>query len=90
MITEQTLLPILTDINPNTKTISCAIDTIVLKDSVEIARTRDRRAFVPGEIEQFKQYVGATSSPEIDYLNAIWTADVISAYQQSLLNDENN
>jgi len=88
MITEQTLLPILTDINPNTKSVSIAIDTVVLRDGVEIARERLRRAFVPGEIEDVKEFVGVESSPEIEYLEAIWTTEVIEAFNASLLEGE--
>jgi len=84
MITEQTLLPILTDINPNTKSVSIAIDTVVLRNGIEIARERLRRAFVPGEIEDVKEFVGVESSPEIEYLEAIWTTEVIEAFNASL------
>ena len=81
MITEKTLQPIFSDINPNNKTISIAIDTVILKNGEEIARERNRMAFVPGEIDKVKNFIGATEGPEVDYLNAIWTADVIAAHQ---------
>jgi len=71
-------------INTTNKTISVAKDTIVKKDGVEIARNRHRQAFIPGDIEAVKDYLGVEESPEIDYLNAIWTEEVIEAYQQSL------
>ena len=88
MITEQTLLPIFTDLNPITKTVSIAIDTVVLRDGVEIARERLRRAFVPGDIENVKEFTGVESSPELDYLDAIWTIEVIEAFNASLLEGE--
>lgn len=84
MLTEQILSPIFSDINPNNKTVSVAIVTAILKDGVEISRSEHRRAFGPGQIEDVKDYIGVNSSPEIDYLNAIWTQDVIDAYNASI------
>jgi len=83
MLTE-TIEIILDNINISTKTISIAKDTVISKDGVEISRSRNRRAFVPGDIESVKTYLDATESSEIDYLNAIWTEEVIEAYQESL------
>lgn len=80
MITEEILQPILTDIDPNTKTISVAIDSVLRRDGVIVARSRDRRAFTPGQIQDVRAYIGVDESPEIDYLNAIWTQEVIDAY----------
>lgn len=84
MLTEQVLTPIFSDINPNDKTVSVAIVTLILKDGVELSRSEHRCAFAPGQIDAVKAYIGADSSPEIDYLNAIWTKDVISAYLASI------
>lgn len=85
MLTEEKLQPIFTDINPNTKTISVAMDSVIKKDGVEVSRNRHRCAFVPGDIEGVKSYTGLSDdSPEIVYLNAIWSADVIAAYQASI------
>ncbi len=84
MLTEETLGPIISDINTETKTISIAKDTIVKKDGVEIAKQRHRCAFVPGDIEAVKNYLGVNDSPEINYLNSIWTEQVIADYKASL------
>lgn len=75
---------IIDSINTTNKTISIAKDTIVKKDSQPIAKSRDRRAFVPGDIAAVKDYLGTDSSPEIDYLNAIWTEQAINDYLASL------
>lgn len=83
MLTEQVQI-ILDSINTTTKTISIAKDTVVFRDGVEISRERHRTAFVPGQIEEVKTYIGETSSPEIDYLNAIWTEQAIADYQTLL------
>ena len=82
MLTEEILQPIITDINPNNKTISIAMDTIIKKDGVIVARSRNRRAFVPGDIQAVKEYIGVIDSPEITYLNALWTKEVIDAYRE--------
>lgn len=75
---------ILDNINAFSKTISIAKDTIIQKDGVEIARQRNRQAFVPGDIEAVKSYTGFTNAdPEIVYLNSIWTQNVIDAYVAS-------
>lgn len=84
MLTEEILDPIFTDLNPNTKTVSIAIDSIIKKDGEVIARNRSRRAFVPGQIEQVKDFIGLQESPEIIYLESIWTQDVIDNYNASV------
>lgn len=87
MLTEIQLQPIFTDINPNLKTVSVAIDTVIYRDDVEISRERNRRAFVPGQLDDVKDFIGINESPEITYLDAIWTQEVIAEYnaQQELL-----
>jgi hypothetical protein len=83
MITEEKLPAIFTDINSVLKTVSIAIDTIIKKDDVEITRSRHRCAFVPGQIEEVKAYTGLSDeSPEIIYLESIWTPEVIKAYNE--------
>jgi hypothetical protein len=84
MLTEEILSPIFTDINPNNKTVSIAIETVIKKDGIQIAKSRERRAFVPGQIEDVKKYIGQTQSPEISYLDSLWTDSVITAYSDSL------
>lgn len=87
MLTEIQLYPIFTDLDPNLKTVSVAIDTIIYRDGVEISRERNRRAFVPGQLDDVKAFIGVNESHEITYLEAIWTQEVIDEYnaQQELL-----
>ena len=77
------------DVSVSSKTISIAKDTVIKKDGVEIARERHRRAFGPGEIEGVKEYTGwSDKSPEIVYLNSIWSAEVIAAHQALVASQE--
>lgn len=71
-------------IHMTNKTISICIQTIIKRDGVEIARDNHRTAYGPGDIEAVKVCLGVQESPEITYLNTIWTPEVITAYQQSL------
>ncbi len=71
---------IIDNINIENKTISILRITVITRDSVEVARNKHRAAFVPGEIAQVKEYMGIETGPEIDYLNAIWTQEVIDNY----------
>lgn len=88
MIEEQTQISML-NINTTLKTLSIAIDEVALKNGKEIARERDMSAFVPGQIDAVKAFTGwDDSTPEIIYLNSVWTQDVIDAYQL-LLNQGN-
>lgn len=89
MLTEEKLQPIFTDINPNTKTISVAMDSVIKKDGVEVSRSRERCAFVPGDIEGVKAYTGlGDDAPEIVYLNSIWSAEVIAAQKVLVASQE--
>lgn len=66
------------DINANTKTVSITIVTVVKKDGTEIARSNPlTRAFSPGDIDLVKAYLGISESPEINYLESIWTQEAI-------------
>lgn len=80
MITEERLMPIFDSIDPNNKTISILIVTLIKRDGVEISRENHRQAFVPGDIEAVKEYIGVTESPEITYLESIWTQEAIDAW----------
>lgn len=69
------------DINATTKTVSITIVTVVKKDGVEIARSNPlTRAFAPGDIELVKEYIGVSESPEITYLESVWTQEAIDAW----------
>lgn len=83
MLTEESTF-VIQDVNPETKTISVTILLIVKRDGVEIARSSNTRAFAPGQIEDVKTYIGVTDSPEITYLESIWTQEVIDAYAQRM------
>tara|TARA_A100000171_G_scaffold53092_1_gene76743 strand:- start:18776 stop:19048 length:273 start_codon:yes stop_codon:yes gene_type:complete len=72
------------EINPENKCVSVRIDTIITEGGSIIGRFMDRRSFVPGQLQEFKDYVGSTDSPEISYLNATWTPEVIAAYQAQI------
>lgn len=76
------------EINPENKTISIRLDTVIKEDDVELSRSLHRRAFVPGDIEKVKEYLGVSTSKEITYLNSVWTAAVIKAYKAMI--EENN
>lgn len=69
------------DMNPITKTVSITVVTIIKKDGVEIARSNNTRAFAPGQIEDVKSHLGVSESPEISYLNTVWTQDVIDSWK---------
>lgn len=74
------------DINPNNKTISVVLQTVIKRDGVPIYTIETPRGFMPGEIEQVKQFTSLTDdSPEIVYLNAIWSPEAIAEYQQHLI-----
>lgn len=79
MLTEETVYS-LHDMNPQTKTVSVTLVTLVKRDGIEIARSSTTRAFEPGDIEAVKEYIGVSESPEITYLESVWTQDVIDAW----------
>jgi hypothetical protein len=69
------------DMNPVNKTVSITKVTIVKNDGIEIARSSNTRAFQPGDIEAVKEYIGVSESPEITYLESIWTQEAIDAWR---------
>jgi hypothetical protein len=67
----------ITEIN----TIQVRTATIIEKDGTEIARTFHRHVLVPGEDV-------TAQDPKVQAIaNAIWTAEVIAAYQASLVRE---
>lgn len=83
MITQETIYTF-HDISPTTKTVSISLIIVFKNDGVEVGRNPPHtRAFVPGQIEDVKEYIGVTDSPEITYLNSIWTQAVIDAWNES-------
>lgn len=82
---EQRIEFLIDNINVTNKTISIAKDTVIYNDNVEIARTRHRQAFYPGQIEDVKLYMDLdNSAPEIIYLNSVWTQEVVDSYNAML------
>lgn len=91
MLTKETQLSRF-EINQENKTISIRLDTVIKENDVELSRSCHRTAFVPGQIEDVKAYLGVEDSAEIQYLNSIWTAQVIADYEamiQAQLDAEN-
>jgi len=80
MLTEEKLQPIFDSINPNNKTVSILMQTVIKRDGVEISTENHRCAFIPGDIEKVKAFLSLESSPEIDYLASIWTDEAIGLY----------
>lgn len=64
--------------NVTNKSISIVKYNVVYKDGIELSRVHlDRCAFVPGDIEKVKAYLNMQDEPEIQYLESIWTDEVI-------------
>lgn len=73
------------EINFSNLTISVAKITIILNDGVELSRSIHRAAFVPGEVQLVKIEMGiGDGDPFIVFLNAIWTPEVVQAYNDML------
>lgn len=72
------------EVNPENKTISIRKDEIIKENDVELARKSHRCAFVPGELDKVKEYMGLEDGPEIAYLESLWTEEAIQAYQDIL------
>ena len=77
------------NINTENKTISIAKYDIIKKDGIEISRSKPHRcAFVPGQIENIKEYIGQNDGPVINMLNALWTQEIIKEYNDKISNQE--
>lgn len=74
------------DYNPENKTVSIAYDEVAVDDDgtvyVNPQKKNHRCAFVPGDIDKVKEYMGKTTGPEIAMLKAVWTASVIDKYKK--------
>ena len=79
------------NINTTTKTISISKTDVVLDGTKVIARGEPwMRAFAPGEIDSVKEVTGwSDETPEIIYLNSIWTQEVIDAYNAMIASQNN-
>lgn len=69
------------EMNPENKTLSIRLDTVIKEDGVELSRKSHRCAFAPGDIAKVREYLGVTTGPEITYLKSIWTKEVIAEYK---------
>jgi hypothetical protein len=69
------------NINLEEMTVSIALCTIIEEDGVEISRQTHRCGFCPGDIEKVKEYLGVPDCPELQYLDKIWTPEVIADYK---------
>ena len=69
------------EILPN-RTIQVREATITEKDGVEVGRQYHREVYVPGS--------DVTAAPQVvaDTAGALWSADVVTAYEASLEDDE--
>lgn len=68
------------EMNPETKTVSIRMDTVIKEDGVELSRSHHRCAYVPGDIDKVIECLGA-DAPEVVYLESIWTEQVIADYK---------
>ena len=69
------------EILPN-QVIQIRTTTVVEEDGVELARNHHRHVVVPGQ-----DVTGEVQEVQ-DIANALWTADVIAAYQASIAEEE--
>ena len=88
MITKQSKVLYLDNVNLQTGTLSILKREYTLDDGLITDHQDIRRAFVPGQLDAVKQFLGVDESPEIAYLESLWTPDVIAAYQQQLASQE--
>lgn len=87
--TENTIVKKL-DVDTENKTISVLLENQVIKDGQVIAKTNNRRAFVPGQMAELKEYTKLSDvSAEVVYLKKIWTQEVIDSYSQQIAEQEN-
>jgi hypothetical protein len=69
------------NLNISIKTLSISRFDVISEDGVEISVSQPHtQGFVPGDIEAVKSYIGVSESPEITYLESIWTQEAIDAW----------
>ena len=75
--------------NFNEMFISISLDTVIYKDDIEIARSSlNARGFVPGELQDVKDFTGVNEGELINALDALWSADVILKYDEKFKSKE--
>lgn len=68
------------EVDLENNTVSIRLDNIIEEDGAEISRQCHRCAFVPGEIEKVKEYLGITTGKEITFLKSLWSPAVVADY----------
>lgn len=68
------------EVNVENKNVSIRTDTVIKEDGVELSRSHHRCAFVPGDIDAATECLGS-DSPEVAYLSALWTPEVVAAHK---------
>jgi hypothetical protein len=69
------------NLNISTKTLSISRFDVISEDGLEISVSQPHtQGFAPGDIEVVKDYIGITESPEITYLESVWTPEVIQSW----------
>lgn len=82
MLTQQEQI-VMENINATTKSLTISKIMVIFNDAVEISRGEPLScAFIPGQIDAVKAFTRwDDTTPEVIYLNSVWTQDVIDAYQ---------
>lgn len=68
------------EIDTESNIASIRTDTIIKENGVEISRSFHRCTYVPGDIDIAAKCLGI-DSPEIAYLNLIWTPEAIEYFR---------
>lgn len=83
------------NIQPEIKTISLAIEQVIVDESNNIVSkvSRNRCAFTPGQLTEVQQYIqdqapNNSYQDVLDILNIMWTPQVIDNYNNFIQNNE--
>lgn len=79
-------IPVKMEIDLENNTVSVRKDYVIVDDATGevVARDLHRRAFIPGDLEKVKSYIQKQSGKEIDFLEKMWTPEVIEAYNRKI------
>ncbi len=80
MITQVSLQPIISNMDPVFGTLSITTTIQIVDNGVELTRYSNISAFGPGDIERVKLFLGTDTGALIDYLSKIWTDEAIANY----------
>lgn len=70
---ETSLMPQINVVDPITCNINITIQTVISDNEREIGRRIDEKNFQKGQIADVKSFLGVDSSPEITYIESIWS-----------------